>query len=929
MAINQPGVRTNVPTAQAHQQGPIPLPLVATLPPAAQAQQNQQLLAQFPRLRDSLEAAAPDAPASPVAVVIAPLGKSTNCFEIKVHTSGAGDASASQAVSSAVAAYIIRRCGGDVVQSTLGGITLKPLDGPARAKVDAALQELNTLGALVQHLGGNAQTFTKLLERPDWAADLQAFTGDQPKVALQQVGNKVLVVVNPHADVDSLVAAARLLFAANGNEQAMSLLCEALLKSDDSNSSAVTQQFVAGLSKGHFPASASRATKALIEVAVTEWFHVTGKDFAVCMNKAVQALFAAGYPQGASSLVIRAAHGQCPIGHKIALLKIVFDVALQVRDTRTASFALGGLAELGDDAQAVHAECVEQVKVSNQLATMEWSPHRQALEQAGFKFEFGFHGALTSQSNFDPAAHTDALLGYAAELVDASLDPHFTARFAAPVAEFLIGHFAALPQAAKLELARICANLIDKAGPTVQKLQQAIEAELLQSAITAAKQAGSPKASVNALVWLLGQKDQLFGSLQSAGTDVEKMITAALLELGVPEDFEHTIDEKAARATLKTAMSPTFDILLDLFKNSSLACTSPLTQASRLCFAAVNTASFELVQMRHQLDALPLQSEEQWQKLQQAFQEVFGAMKHMMGATPAQLASVHGSVIDAIVELAERGTEGSVRGVMSWCSKALEALENDQAMLASVSKADPRAVQWLSMAVISVTLPSKRATEQSSMLGEFEAICRGPGATLDRRLDAAIRLLLKALLEHRDPQLRIVPQLQVSQAVQLVVLHASLAAHEAAWVDAQPLPLTCLGSCTDFYKGQLKPSRRPDPERGDLNVLRGILTELSRHDVQLAQKFLSELTQIPGGEFGPSMGASLAFIGYVHLANLLHAKNDAKGMLQMLMAALAHLPTDGAERHRVLPAFSDFIKKLRQVRELPDPLARLMREKGL
>ena len=101
MAINQPGVRTNVPTAQAHQRGPIPLPLVATLPQAAHPQQNQQLLAQFPQMMNSLQHAAQGAPTSPVAVVVAPLGNSTGRFEIKVHTSGAGDTSA---VSGAVVA---------------------------------------------------------------------------------------------------------------------------------------------------------------------------------------------------------------------------------------------------------------------------------------------------------------------------------------------------------------------------------------------------------------------------------------------------------------------------------------------------------------------------------------------------------------------------------------------------------------------------------------------------------------------------------------------------------------------------------------------------------------------------------------------------------------------------------------------------------
>ena len=86
MAINQPGVRPSVSTGQAHQQGPIPLPLVATLPPA-QAQQNQHLLQQFRQLTSSLQLAAQGKPPSPVTVLVkvlvTPVGHGADRVEVR------------------------------------------------------------------------------------------------------------------------------------------------------------------------------------------------------------------------------------------------------------------------------------------------------------------------------------------------------------------------------------------------------------------------------------------------------------------------------------------------------------------------------------------------------------------------------------------------------------------------------------------------------------------------------------------------------------------------------------------------------------------------------------------------------------------------------------------------------------------------------
>jgi len=931
MANSVPGVRNTAPT---HQQGPIPLPLVATLPPAAQAQQNQQLLAQFPQMMRSVQTAAQGAPASPVAVVIAPIEQSTDRFEIKVHTQGAGDASAAQAVCLAVTACIRSRCG-DVIQATLRGITLKPLDDAARKKVDAALHDLNTLGALLQHLGGDTKAFIQLLQRPEWTAELQAFTGDQPKVAMQQVGKTVLVVVNAHADVNSLVATANLLFAANGNEQAMSLLCEAILKSDSGNLFQVTQPFVAGLLQGHFPANASRATGALRCVM---WIHTPLKDFAPCMRKAVERLFHAGCPKEALSLALRRLPDENRMSRKVDLLKIVFDVALQARNTDVAQAALNALGELdGPLAQAAHDMCAEQAKASNQQATQECDPHRQALEEAGFTFEIELETrALTSQSKFDPATHAHDLLGYASAVIEASADPHFIAQFAAPVAEVLIGHFAALPQAAKLQLASVCAKLIDKArspGAIVQKLQQAIEAELLRSAIAAAKQASSAKEAVNALVWLLAHNDRLFGSLQSSGTDVEQMITSALTQLGVPKDFEHTINESAAQATLKAALSPSIDVLLKLIQESRSASKSGLTQASRQCYVALvgNTVGLDVLKLPHLLEQHLSVVKGSWPELEPVLQAVVDGMQLMLsgGADPAQLAHVHGAVIDALVEL--YGAEWVNADAVDWSKRTIKAMQEDKAMLAAVSKADPQAVQWVTLIAMALTSYSNSAEQLAVEL--LEQVCLKPGTTLDRRIETMTKELLHRLLFNTfvSPKNALV-------AGQLVALYGTL----VALADTRPLPLNRgLLNLMNTFVGKLNSRSSPsfpDPGVGDFNVLRGILTGLVRDSkdrihvawgpVHTEQTFLSSVAQSTEG-LVPSKGLSLAFIGYVHLAKKLHAMNDSRGMLEMLVAALAHLPTDAAERAQVLPDFTDFINSLRRSGDLPDQLAHLMREKGV
>lgn len=939
MAVNQQGVRTNLPTMQANQQGliPLPPPLVATLPPAAQTQQNQQLLAQFPQMMRSLQhAVAQGALASPVAVVIAPIEQSTDRFEIKVHTPGAGDASAAQAVCVAVTAYIRSRCGDDVIQSTLGGIILKPLDDAVRTKVDAALHDLNTLGALVQHLGGNTQTFTQLLQRPEWTAELHAFTGDQPKVAMHQVGKTVLVVVNAHADVNALVAAANLLFAANGNEQAMSVLCEAILKGDSSNPFEIAQPFVAGLLQGHFPADASRAAGALRCVM---WSHTTLKDFALCMRKAVERLFHAGCPKEALNLALRRLPDESRMSRKVDLLKIVFEVALQVRNTDVAQAALNALGELdGALADAAHAMCAEQATASNQQATQECDPHRQAFEEAGFTFKIDLEtGALTPPLKFDPAMHTYDLLGYASALIEASADPHFIAQFAAPVTEFLIGHFAVLPQAAKLQLAGVCAKLIDKAhspGAIVQKLQQAVEAELLSSAIAAAKQASSAKEGVNALVWLLTHKDRLFGSLRGSGADVEKMITAALMELGVPKDFEHTINENSVQATLKAALSPSIDILLKLIQESQLAPKSGLTQASRRCYVALvgNTVRLDVLKLPHLLEQHLSVVKGSWPELEPVLQAVVDGMQLMLsgGADPAQLAYAHGAVIDALVEL--YGAEWVNADAVDWSKRTIRAMQEDRAMLAAVSKADPQAIQWVTL--IATTLISYSNSAEQLAVDLLKQICLKPGTTLDRRIETTIKELLHRLLFYT-----VVSPKNAPVAGQLVALYGTL----VALADTRPLPLnrgllTLMNTFVAKLNARSNPNHSPDPGVGDFDVLRGILTGLicdSKDRVHVAwgpvhteQTFLSSVAQSTEG-LVPSRGLSLAFVGYVHLAKKLHAKDDSKGMLQMLVAALAHLPTDAAERAQVLSEFTDFINSLRRSGDLPDQLAQLMREKGV
>ena len=959
MANSVPGVRTNVPTGQAHQQGPIPLPLVATLPPAAQAQQNQQLLAQFPQMMRSVQAAAQGAPASPVAVVIAPIGQSTDRLQIKVHTPGAGDASAAQAVCVAVTAYIRSCCGDGVIQSTLGGITLKPLDDAARKKVDAALHDLNTLGALVQHLGGNTQTFTQLLQRPKWTAELQAFTGDQPKVAMHQVGNTVLVVVSAHADENSLVAAANLLFAASGNEQAMSLLCEAILKGESSNLFEIAQPFVAGMLQGHFPADASRAAGALRCVM---WSHITLNDFAPCMRKAVERLFHAECPKEALSLALRQLPDETRMSRKVDLLKIVFAVALQVRNTDIAQAALNALGELdGALAQAAYDMCAEQAKASNQQATQECDPHRQALEEANFTFEIDLEtGALTSQSKFDPAVHTDNLLGYAGAVIQASADPHFIAQFATRVAEFLIGHFAALPRAAKLQLAGVCAKLIDKAhspGAIVQKLQQAIEAELLSSAIAAAKQASSAKDGLNALVWLLTHKDRLFGSLQSSGTGVEQMITAALTELGAPADFEHTIDEAAARATLKASLSPSIDTLLKLIQETRSTPDSEPTQASRRCYVALvgNTVHLDVLNLPQLLDGPQRTDREDagWLIQQSALESILNGMQFMLsaGADPVQLAYLHNAVIDALVT--QNGKRKLYEAEARWCNQTVKAMQEDQAMLAEVWKADRQAIQWLYLLGLTQNLWLTQTKDVPDAISLLKEICQKPGTTLDRRLATTIRRMLKDLLD------TVFDPVRMRLAGDVVALYGSLPTAPELSDDPLPLPLKQLGKLIQAYKSALNRNvspQRPDPGVGDLNVLRGILTALVGNGSQdAATAFLTDIAQITechvrsvvfsGYErllpqalqvaqiadtgFVPTHGPSLAFIGYVHLAKLLHTQNDLKGMLLMLVAALAHLPTDAAARRSVLPEFTDFINSLRQAGELPDPLAQLMREKGV
>lgn len=196
-----PGLRHTTPNMQAHQAANA-LPLVATLP--AGHAQNQQLLQQFPQL--ALQLAAQGAAPSPVTVLVT--AKAPDRVEIRVQTTGTAS---SDQVMQAITKHIRSSCGAMVQPAPGGFIVVKtPNEGTQKA-LEAALKSVNTLSALVQHLGGNTTaTFVKLLERTDCAQALQAFTGNPPQVVLQPVDNQVRVVVMPEAQEESLVAAASL-----------------------------------------------------------------------------------------------------------------------------------------------------------------------------------------------------------------------------------------------------------------------------------------------------------------------------------------------------------------------------------------------------------------------------------------------------------------------------------------------------------------------------------------------------------------------------------------------------------------------------------------------------------------------------------------------------------------------------------------------
>ena len=577
------------------------------------------------------------------------------------------------------------------------------------------------------------------------------------------------------------------------------------------------------------------------------------------MQKMMQALLAQGHPDVALELALTQWSGQgldamlaepAKIGMRVEMLKMVFDLAMKTRNGQVAEAAINALEEQGAGAKDAYESCEMQVDAHNEASLDDpesmVDEHRAALTQADFSIAFNDleSGSLKVTSKFDAAKHADLLLNYAEAVADASLGNRHATRFGLPVAQFMLNHFEELPPAAQVRLAGVCAKLIDKAdspNAMVQKLQLAIEHQLLKSAIGAAVQAGKSSSSsknnpgVSALVWLLVNKDQLFGALQGSGIDVAAEITKALTALGatgIVLDVE--VDANAARATLRSALSTSLEVLLQLFTHSRQAATSPLTESSRQCCTTLggNAPSFAIIVLQQQLK-LPLASAEQWQRLQATFQDLLEGMAKMVTAKapPALLASIHSAVVDALVQLAEQNQ--TTPDVISWCISTLQALAKEGDMLALVSQASPQAQQGLQLALIFAQTIQFTATDLDAMhsfdarelrarLGnaneQLQTICKSPGTTLDRRLEATLRLVIATELKTKGSE---------SMVMRTIFARTSLIARGQALEGLEPIPLALLvqvkeGARPHAFGGRARGSRAAPPIRTKCDVKRSV-----------------------------------------------------------------------------------------------------------
>ena len=887
--------------------------------------QNEQLLAQFPSLLQSLVPHASAEHPQGISITITQCHDGTGHIDVCVPESV--DQQASEALSEAISAYLAR-----------SNCVARP-EGPGHLALDragdtdTALAEIYALSSAMQRLGGDERALAKLLEHPlaDVVASMFAGTFEPKSILLCEISGD-------HAPVVDLKRIPRPIVLGEDTRPVMTMVActtsEQLLEIADAFDKAGLHAMAMDLLLGHLWSDDCDSPKSVCDTIrkmlldqtldanptadIIRSLRLTSFNAAQegCIGQLLDKLCLECDPPRLLGLAGTLMDGSMDEGDIVRMLQSAFEGAVENGDADIAQGAVDLLQELAsngnEEARKEHEPRASWLKdqdlqQAKAYAVVERNPYRQNLERTGFTLDLVWGTGNTpvlkpTGSTFLPGQHANDLILHAESVLQASPSPSFATWFAFPVVDFLLSQFPGLNRSQQLAVYELCAQCErvlphDDSPPSgrtgiaamARHLPPLILHSFLNNTLAAIQGPYDDALSKNAACWLLQNSSELFGHLADT---LPGLLVKAGLPGSVPQGF--TVDAQSARELLASALEPTLASLVRLFENNHLArLTSPEHPALMCWMTLTGTDDMKwLTAVLKGMGHAKLQSVEDWERARSVYENALATLrtKAYSGKTDVPL-KLHKTLIDSIVSMSLSNCNSSLsKQIVKESRELLDKMSKDRPLLTFLSSSGhPNAAVWPAVASVQVRIDHALAPKLPVDLSDDEAygvftILKDCAFRSNVILDAKLQDAFIGAIQfygRRD---------QSFYALSLLsVLYGSLINRMELDLALRPVGDLLLRELLSEFADA--PGKHTDPKATMVAFVRAFCV--------LKPGFAMAGLEDVGERLAPQ----LACIGFLHVAMAFNSRGDNAGTSKAFARALTHLPTNDFERHVLTPDF--------------------------
>lgn len=923
-----------------------PVTLAAELPPNLM-QANSQLLAQFPNVARTLKAGTSEARPSTIVFSVVPGHHGNAGFLVHVPPSiEAQDPQFAEKLCFALQ---------DAVKH--GGVD-----------TDRRYGQINTAALLLHHFGCDFRILLDLVKDDHSLHDLcSPFVSEEPVFQLYQHEGQInfAVVHIGYGDVaqSQMQRCLAVLDKAGRSTVGLALLAELIQTKSKYGVEAygpyaLCEMYVTRVLAGSDlanPAAATKAVETMVAAVDNLKKHFTGgpeAPFKLCGPLLVRLCSKEScHPALAWKLL----QHLCPYGfvnkkdEECVALEALFQAAMREGAHEPAEGAINALLEMTvSSAEAAHQRCLSLLQEHEANRPLdEANPHRQTLRAAGFEFRFAWSSdkgraqsafvlyptamvredpietavktgqAPTALKTDEPptkfvgAQHGRALVDFALSLMGPAARGGLACRYLVAVAEFLLQHHAALPQAAQAVVLgkltntvvqTICAQCQSarKLGPASTpsigaSLPMFVEAQTLGFAMFRVQElaeAGDEDGMDNLIRWVQQHKQQLFGHLPAS------ILPHALQSAEGAEPDSSMVDEDNARVEMMPLSSRLIDLVAELVESDALS-HAPDVAAALFGYWTAFTGSGELgyhkTRVQHVASAtVQSRSPQAWATMksvaEHARQALLDSAARGNAGSPAAV-DLFGSLIDLVA-----GAENApTNEVSAWAIQFHEDLGRDQELLGSLSQIEPNATIWPQLGSTALLLGKNQF---ATVHGILVASALTHGAMWDARLSVAFETTLKHCLAKGLH----------AEAIGLFMIRKDCIDQSVAapQPQSQRLDVWTLLSLISVIRDSLVERTYPGVSRDD--ALCALLVELL---VQAPELAAARLDAVLSSTVGTSTVASehptLASRVHLEFAKHFFAQGDRAAMLRAFSDAMANVPDDEDARVEVKLLCEEFM----------------------